>query len=178
MPETTSISPASVRSSGFAARSNPSAANSTSRTSSATSSRSTSAEEQHSFKSRQGHLQLPAGRHVPGRPAAGNPILPANGSPRPWRRHRRCAAPGACPVIEEMITPAPPPAVRRRVGPIWTSSEAWPAFRAKVAVDRRHRNWQGFRRRPCRPRWPPGDHQGRRALPRSRLPRSSVRRCS
>ena len=37
-------------SSGFAARSTPSAANSTSRTSSATSSRSTSAEEQHSFK--------------------------------------------------------------------------------------------------------------------------------
>ena len=27
-------------------------------------------------------------------------------------------------MIEEMITPAPPPAMRSRAGPIWTSSEA------------------------------------------------------
>ncbi len=104
-------------------------------------------------------------------------ILPANGSPRPWRRLRWFAALGACPVIEEMITTAPPPAVRSRAGPVRTSSEAWPAFRARFGVNSPAPELARFLPLTMPPALTASDHQGRRALPRSRLPPSSARQC-
>ena len=41
---------------------------------------------------------------------------------------------GRIPVIEEMITTAPPPAARRCGRPARMSSAAWPALSANVAV--------------------------------------------